>query len=185
MGKLDRKGLGLALSEIDQDAGDIVGLRLEVDAGDDVGAVLLLGKPRRGRIGRGLRQRVDRRALRIALFVRQGIGVDRHEQGRSGAAGNAHTIRQRNEGVVVACQQDTVFAGFLDAFAQALGEVEHDVLLRFPACRLGSGVDAAMPGIEHDRRPGILGIGARIGLRRGGRRLSAWAIFSSWVILRR
>ena len=92
VGELHRKGLGLALRQVDQDAGDIVGLRLEIDAGDDVGAVLLLGEPRRGRIGRGLRQRVDRRALGIALLARQGIGVDRHEQRRAGAAGDAHAV---------------------------------------------------------------------------------------------
>ena len=45
MGELHRERLGFALRQVEQDAGDVIGLVLEIDAGDDVGAVFLLGEP--------------------------------------------------------------------------------------------------------------------------------------------
>ncbi len=48
-GKLHRKCLGFPLGEIDQDVGDVARLGREIEAGDDVGAVLSLGQARRGR----------------------------------------------------------------------------------------------------------------------------------------
>ena len=54
--ELQRKAFGLAFGEIDQDAGDIIRLGLEIDAGDDIGPILLLGKAGRFGIGRRLGQ---------------------------------------------------------------------------------------------------------------------------------
>ena len=53
VGELQRERLGLALGEIDQDIGDVVGLGGEIDAGDHVGLVFGFGQPRRLGVGGG------------------------------------------------------------------------------------------------------------------------------------
>ena len=186
MGKLHRKGLGLALRQIDQDAGDVVGLGLEIDAGDDVGAVFLLGKPRRGRIGGGLRQRVDGRALRIAFLARQRIGMDRDEQRRAGAA---RAIRTRSASGMKVSSARVISTRYLPAFSMRsrnrLAKSSTMSFSVFAARRLGAGVDAAMARIEHDQRPRIAGIGLGCGCGAAAGCVAQRAIFSSAILRRK
>ena len=76
LGELDGEGLGLAAGEIDENAGHILGLGRQVDPSDGVGLILGLGELRGARVGRPLRQRVDRRALCVALGTAQRIGMN-------------------------------------------------------------------------------------------------------------
>ena len=160
--ELQRKGLGLALGEVDQDIGDVIRLGRKIDAGDHVGPVFGLGQPRGFRVGGVFRQRVDAGALRLALAARHRVGMDRDEQRGLELAREAHALGERDEGVVVARHRHPVFAAALEQFAQLEPEGEHDVLLLLAVEALGAGVDAAMAGIDHDQRTRI---GARL---RGG-----------------
>ena len=96
--------------------------------------------------------------------------MDRDEQGGAGIARHVHALAERDESVVGTCHQHAVFAGFLDPLTQAPGEIEHDILLHdVPARPFGSGVDAAVTGVEHHQRPLVGGVGRRFAaLRRFG-----------------
>ena len=63
-----------------------------------------------------------------------------------------YAVGERHEGVVGAGQQHPILAGFLEAFAQALREVQNDIFFFFATRPLGAGVDAAVSWIEHDER---------------------------------
>ena len=76
LGELQRKRLGFAPGEIDENVGDILLLGGEVETRDRVGLVLGLGKACGAGIRRALRERVDRRPLGIALPPSQRIGVN-------------------------------------------------------------------------------------------------------------
>jgi hypothetical protein len=54
-GEFHGESLGLALRQVHQDTGDIVRLGAEIDAGDDIGLVLIVGEPRRFGVGRMFR----------------------------------------------------------------------------------------------------------------------------------
>ena len=102
------------------------------------------------RVRRGVRQRVDRCALRIALAARQRVGMDRDEQCGLVVARDAHPLGQRNEGVVRARHDHAVFAALLDAVAQAPAQIQHQIFFGL-ACRgLGAVIDSAMARIDHD-----------------------------------
>lgn len=70
-GKLHGKGLGLASGEVDENAGDVGRLALQIDAGDDV-RLIFWGCELRGLGVRGLiRKRIDRCTSGIAVPARQ------------------------------------------------------------------------------------------------------------------
>ena len=69
-------------------------------------------------VGGGLRQRVDRGALRLALALLDRVGMDRDEQRRLPDARHADPVHQRNEGVVGARHHHAVFAGPFELVAK-------------------------------------------------------------------
>ena len=75
-GELQRERLGLALGQIDQDIGDVVGLGGQIDAGDHVGLVFDFGEPGRLGVGSAAGQSVDRGAFGLPLAAR-----DRNRRG--------------------------------------------------------------------------------------------------------
>ena len=87
-GKAVGKGTGLALGEVDQDVGDLGRLLGQIDPADGVRLVFRLRQPLGLGVGGLVRQRVDGRALGIALAPRQRVGMDRDEQRRRLAAGD-------------------------------------------------------------------------------------------------
>jgi len=155
MRELERKSLGLALRQIDQDVGDVVGLGGQIDAGNDVGLVLVVGEPRGLGVGGVLGQGVDGRPLRLPFLLRQGVGVDGDEQRRAVRPRKAHPVVERDEGVVAARHQHAVLAALLEPVADFAGEGQDDVLLQFAVEAVRARIDAAMTGIEHDQRPRI------------------------------
>ena len=154
---------GFALRQVDQDVGDVARLVRQVDAGDHVGAVFRFGKPRRLGVGGVVGQRVDRRALGVALDAPQRIGMDRDEQRGLTLPRQLHPLAERHERVVGARHHHAVFAGLLELVAQQQREFQHQRLFRDVAARRpGAVVDAAVAGIDHDDRPRIA-LGRRIG----------------------
>ncbi len=118
LGEMQGERLGLALGQIDQDVGDVARLVRQVDAGDHVGAVLVFGEPAGLGVGGGLRQRVDRGALRLAFALLDRVGVDRDEQRRLPDARHADPVDQRDEAVVGARHHHAIFAGPFELVAQ-------------------------------------------------------------------
>ena len=133
MRKLQGKGLGLALGKIDQDVGNIVRLVLQIDAGDHVRSVLLLGQPRRFGIGGGLRQRIDAGALRIA-FPR-GSASAWTETNSEAPAPRATRTRSASGTKVSSVRviSTRYLPVFFEAVAQAQRDVQHNVLFQFSA----------------------------------------------------
>ena len=167
LGELGREGLRLALGEIDEDVGDIVGFGGQIDAGDDVGAVFRFGQARRLGVGGLVRHGVDRRSFRRAVAAGERIAVDRYEQLRAAGARQPHAIGERHESVVGARHHHAVFAGLFQLVAQHQGEIEHQRLFHHIGAGAGAGIDAAMARIEHHDRARIGRVARRrIGLLR-------------------
>ena len=163
------KRLGFALRQVDQDVGDVARLVRQVDAGDHVGAVFRFGKARRLGVGGVVGQRVDRRALGVALDPPQRIGMDRDEQRGLTLPRQLHPLAERHEAVVGPRHDHAIFSGFFELIAQQQREIEHQRLFRDVAARRpGAVIDAAVTGIDHDDRPRIA-LGRRIGVEFAGR----------------
>src|SRR5262249_20763824 len=96
-GKLHRKRLGLALSEINKNIGDVVGLGGEVYAGNDIGLVFCLGQPRRFGVRSIFGERIDGRTLGLTFTARQSISVQRNKKCSTPGARKSHPFSKRNE----------------------------------------------------------------------------------------
>ncbi len=125
----------------------------DVHAADLVGLVLLVGEPARGAAGgAALAQREHAGAARIGRG--EGIGMDAHEQVGLHAPRLLHAHAQRHEEVGVAREEGAhrvaVDAAGVDAVAQPVRDLQHDVLLARAVGADGAGVFAAVAGIERD-----------------------------------
>jgi hypothetical protein len=74
--KLHREHLGLALGEVDQNICDLIRLGRQIDTGNDVCLVFILGEPRRLGIAGVFRESVDLGALRFAFLLWKIVGVN-------------------------------------------------------------------------------------------------------------
>ncbi len=159
-GKQRRIGLGLALRQIDQDIGDVVGLGGQIDAGDDVGFVLGLGQPRGFRVRGILRQRIDGSALGLALAA---CGIASAWIEMNSAALCARPKRTRSLSGMNVSSERVIATRYLPVplkpLPQFLRELQHDVLFHLAArrparrCRCRHGRDRARSAGGCRRRP--------------------------------
>ena len=157
---------GLALSQVDQDLADDLGLLGQIDPGDDVGLVLL-GRQRLGLgVGGLFRERVDRSAPNPRRIVV--VGVQRDEEVARHAFGEAEPVAQADKDVLVPGQDHPVAPAGLELPPQRAGVGQCDVLFVDPGEAARSRVDAAMTGIDDDGST-LVGLGlGRHGDRAGG-----------------
>ena len=156
------------MRQIEQGAGNVPILVCQIDAADEVGIVLLLSQPARGRAGgAALGQHIHRTA--VGLGFDEGVGVDRHEQVRTHTSGTDDALTQRHEIVAVA-RQHRAHVGFgVDLALQAACDRERDVLLVAACSPDCAGIFAAVAGVEHDgEQPIYIRLGAGCGVAFGG-----------------
>ncbi len=148
LGERDRRVLGLALGEVDEDAGDLVAVAAEIDAGDHVGAVFLFRQGFRLAVRGLLGQGVDGGAAHRGAA--QAVGVQGDEQVGAVLAGETHPLGERDEHVALARQLHLIPAGGEDPVAHGERQRQNHVLLqRAPDARRAR-IDAAVAGVEHD-----------------------------------
>jgi len=152
-GQFDGFVLGHALAQIDQDARDRLALMVKIDAGDDVGAVLLCRQRRRLAVGRAFRQGVDRTAPDLRIANR--IGMQRNEQVGAGALRDPDPVAQPNEHVAVSDHHHPVASRPAELAAQFARLRQRNVLFPDAAAAVRAGIDAAMAGIDRDQRAAI------------------------------
>ena len=156
-GERGRKGLRLALREVDQNVSDIIGFGGEIDAGYDVGAVFRVGQPLRlgvgGLVGQRCRRSPHRQPPPPRASASQWIEMNNCA---CCAAGKPHPIRQLHEGVV---RRASSPPGTCRSSPVCRAAWWRTASTRFFSCsplrRMGAGVDAAMAGIDNDHRPRI------------------------------
>ena len=139
--------LGLALGKVDQDVGDSFVLPFEINAGHDVGPVLLSRQRCGLAVGAALREGVDGGAGHRCVGI--GVGVERNEEVGIVAPGDAHALAQRDVDVGVAGEMDGV-AATGEGFGEPAGFVQNHFLLPASIHAGGNRVDAAMAGVEND-----------------------------------
>ncbi len=148
-GELQRKGLGLALRQVDQDVGDVVGLGGEIDAGDHVG--LVLGRPpgapprRRRRVPTACRRSHPRASPSLRG---QRVGMDRDEQ----RALCARAKRTRSASGMKVSSLRVIARGICrSARACRAASCAKASTMSFSVCAArghGAAIDAAVAGIE-------------------------------------
>ena len=100
LGQLDRFVVGVALGQVDQNLGDDVLLIRQVDAGQDIGTILLPGQARGLVVGGPLGQRVDRGAPH-RRGLGEAVGVQGDEQLAAALPGDLQAIAQPHDPIVV------------------------------------------------------------------------------------
>src|SRR5262249_59725918 len=114
------------------------GIRRKIEAGNGIRLVLRFSQARRAGIRWPLRERIDRRALRVAFAARQSVSVHRNEQRRLAPPRESDSLAKWNETVVGAGHSNPVLAGFFNFVAHQQTEFENDRLLHLAARRSGA-----------------------------------------------
>src|SRR5262249_9130155 len=132
-GKLHRKRLGLALSEINKNVGDVVGLGGEIYAGNDIGLVFWLGQPRPLGVRNIFWERKDRPPPRPPLPAPRSVDVERKKKCSTPGARKSHPFSKRNESVFRTSHRNPIPAPTFQLLAKGLREGEHDIFFKFAA----------------------------------------------------
>src|SRR5262249_51124640 len=82
--------------------------------------------------------------------VRRGVGVDRKEQVGALFIGERGTAFERDKRIVGAGVDDFAAHALGDQGAEALGDVEHELLFHEPVASGGAVVVAAVAGVDHN-----------------------------------
>ena len=142
-------GLGFALGKVDQDVRHFLVLGLEVDAGNDVSAVFLVGQRLRLRVRGLFGQGVDGGTARITAT--HSIGMDGDEEVSLVIACHLHALAQREETVVGAGHNNVNRARSLKEALELETEGKDYVLLPRLLDADCTGIDAAVAGINDNQ----------------------------------
>ena len=154
---------GFVADQAGKDVGDFWGDAGRRGRAVAVGGILAPGELRGLFIGSFAGERVDAGAL--DAMVEDGVRVDRHEEGGALGLGDIDAVFERDEDILLTGKEDAAATAFAQLTGEFGGGGESHMFFVGAGVANGTGVLAAMAGIEDDQRKR----GSRVTLESGSR----------------